>query len=88
MNHRTNQDGRLPGEWPLCLQQHIPATFLPEPDEPPWRAGIPAEATYHVLIGCLAAHIELQPDRRAATRRTIRDLCKAVDNLPGQEASE
>lgn len=86
MNHSTNQDDRRPGEWPLHLRQHIPATFLPEPEEPPWRAGIPAEATYHVLIGRLAAHIETQPNPRAAVRRAVRDLYKTVNDIIGGDS--
>ncbi|MHA6764777.1 hypothetical protein [Streptacidiphilus sp. PAMC 29251] len=71
MSTSTNQDDYRPG-----AQPH-------HPEEPAWRARVPESARYLVLIGCLAAHIELQPDRTAATRRTIHDLYKAVDNLPG-----
>ena len=76
MNSSTNQDDPRPGA-------HREPT-----GEPAWRTRVPADARYLVLIGCLAAHIELQPDRTAATRRAIRDLYKAVDTLPEQEACE
>lgn len=85
MDPSTNQDDHRPGEWPPHLRTSsvVPATFLPAADEPAWRAGIPAMARYQILIGCLAAHIELQPDRSTATEQAIHDLREAVDNLPG-----
>jgi hypothetical protein len=84
MDPSTNQDDRRPGEWPPGLRTTtVPPTFLNAPDEPASRAGIPGEARYQISIGYIAAHIELQPDRYAATEQAIRDLREAVNNLPG-----
>lgn len=60
-------------------------TTTHDPDRPWWHLNVASDAFFYAVVGRIAHHIQLQPDRRAALRRTVREIYKAVANPNGGE---